>query len=62
MYHYSKDILIQAKLELRAKLKQIIKKLEENKMSENDTEYRKEIDELKFLILEIKKSSLLNFL
>ena len=62
MHHYSKDILNQAKLELRAKLKQIIKKLEENKMSENDIEYRKEIDKLKFLILETKKSSLLNFL
>ncbi|MFV9924312.1 MAG: hypothetical protein AB8U93_00620 [Francisella endosymbiont of Hyalomma scupense] len=48
MHHYIKDILNQAKLELRAKLKQIIKKLEENKMSENDIEYRKEIDKLKF--------------
>lgn len=62
MHDYSKDILNQAKLELRAKLKQIIKKLEENKMSENDIEYRKDIDKLKFLILETKKSSLLNFL
>ncbi|WP_318263485.1 hypothetical protein [Francisella-like endosymbiont] len=48
MHHYIKDILNQDKLELRAKLKQIIKKLEENKMSENDIEYRKEIDQLKF--------------
>ena len=61
MRHYSKDILNQAKLELRAKLKQIIKKLEENKMSENDTEYRKEIDELKFLILEIEKIKPIQF-
>lgn len=53
--HYSKDTLKQTKLELRAKLKQIINKLEENSMSDNDMEYRKEIDELKFLILEIEK-------
>ncbi|MFV9930817.1 MAG: hypothetical protein AB8V03_08065 [Francisella endosymbiont of Hyalomma asiaticum] len=61
MHDYSKDILNQAKLELRAKLKQIIKKLEENKMSENDIEYRKEIDKLKFLILETKKIKPIKF-
>ncbi|AJI45021.1 hypothetical protein IBE11_08210 [Francisella tularensis subsp. novicida] len=54
--HYSKDTLTQAKLELKAKLKQIINKLEENITSgNNDMESRKEIDELKFLILEIEK-------
>ena len=30
-------------------------------MSENDTEYRKEIDELKFLILEIEKIKPIKF-